>query len=344
MTTPSIHNNVDGSDLLTKLLNKGDNISIVQGRLLIKPSSGLDVPQHWLKQHEPLLINNICNLFNIAPLKYESYSTGRYEYRGKKIEGITLQFLNLQTNEDAYLIYNASLKRTRKSNNGNKGEQLPGKQFIVSERCHFYKFWCLTGLPLPRSLSKFYECMGKLKSLTFTGNVDFNNRITDKKLSILEVSYQQIVDKKSILLSGKINTNLTAKEPLRLRQGTAKTSLSFTAKHIELDHIQPTFPPNQSTGASKYGNTVIRKEVIREAISSDITPVNNENSKEIDDYENGEISPVDFQDVKHKRPEDQTVDEWLSNWENSFTPEEFQKVMSAGNKNAVDNCTLDKAS
>jgi hypothetical protein len=186
--------------------------------------------------------------------------------------------------------------------------------------------------------------MGKLKPLIFTGQVDFNNRITGKKLSLLEISYQQIVDKNSIPLSGKVNANLTAKEPLRFRQGTAMTSLSLTAKHIELDHIQPNFPPNQSTGASKCGNTVIRKKVIREAINSDITPVNNSNNKEIDDYENGVISPVDFQNVKHKRPEDQTVDEWLQNWENAFTPDEFQRVMSAGNKNTFDHCSLDKAS
>jgi len=42
------------------------------------------------------------------------------------------------------------------------------------------------------------------------------------------------------------------------------------------------------------------------------------------------------------------VDEWLQNWENTFTPEEFQEVMNAGNKNTFDNRSqnnlLDKAS
>lgn len=159
-----------------------------------------------------------------------SYTTG--SYGAKKSQGITLQFNNLQTNEDAYIIYNASLKRARSGRHGKKGELLPERQFIIGERSNFYKFWCSTGLPLPRSLSKFYECIGKLKPLIFTSQVDFKNRITNKKSPLLEVSYQQIVDKNNISLSGKINANLTAKEPLIFRQGTAKSSLSFTAKDI----------------------------------------------------------------------------------------------------------------
>jgi len=332
MTTPNIHNTVNGSDLLAKLLKKGDEISITQGQLLIKPSSGLDVPPQWLKQYESLLINGICQLFNITALRYASYSTG--SYGSKKSQGITLQFNNLQTNDDAYLIFNASLKRARTGKLGKKGEQLPGKQFIVSERSSFYKFWCSTGLPLPRSLSKFYECMGKLKPLVFTGKVDFNNRIKGKKIYLLDVSYQQILTKSNIPLSGKNQTNLTAKEPLRFRQGTAKTSLSFTAKDIELDHASIDVAQNQSTCASKYGNTVIRKEVISKGDSSDITPINNSNIKQIDENINGEIS-------KNKRPEEQTADEWLSDWESSFTPEDFKEAMT--DYSHVYNPPMDKA-
>ena len=131
MTTPNNHSLANDSGLLTKLLNKGDNISIVQGVLLIKPSSGLDVPSNWLKQNESLLINDICQLFNITALRYKGYSTGYYG--SKKSQGITLQFSNLQTKKDAYIIFNANLKRARNSKGGKKGEPLLGKQFSVSE-------------------------------------------------------------------------------------------------------------------------------------------------------------------------------------------------------------------
>lgn len=277
----------------------------MQGKLLIKPSSGLEVPSHWLKQYEPLLINDICQLFNITPLKYVSYSTG--SYGSKKNDGITLQFINLQTNENAYLIFNAGLKRTRNSRGGKKGEPLPSKQFIVSERSSFYKFWCSTGLPLPRSLSKFYECMGKLKQLNFTGKVDLNNRIIDKTVPLLEVTYQQILARKQLTLSGNKNANLTAKEPLIFRQATAKEPLSFTAKDIELDHTSNGLAPNQSTCPTKYGNTVIRKAVISKGLNLVITPINTLKDKQIDENINGGIS-------KNKRPEDQSTDEWLADW------------------------------
>jgi hypothetical protein len=317
------HNVVSDSSLLAKLLHKGDEIDIVQGNLLIKPSSGLAVPLSWLKQNETLLINEICFLFNIVPLRYISYTTGRYG--AKKSQGITLQFCNLKSGEDAYIIYNASLERSRTNKNAKKGDPLSGKQFIIGERSGFYKFWISTGLPLPRSASKFYECMGKLKLLIFTSTIDLNNRITDKTLPLLDVSFQEILDKQSILFSGKTNENLTAKKPLTFRQEPPKPPLSFTAKDISADHNHHGIAPNKSTCNSKYGNTFIRKEVIRTGnspgISSDKLPIKTLNSNIVDE---DIFEPM----VKNKRPEDQTTDEWLADWEAAFTPEEFNEVMT----------------
>ena len=313
------HNVVSDSSLLAKLLHKGDEIDIVQGKLLIKPSNGLAVPLGWLKQNETLLINEICCLFNIVPLRYMSYTTGRYG--AKKSQGITLQFCNLKTGEDAYIIYNASLERSRTNKNAKKGDPLPGKQFIVGERSGFYKFWLSTGLPLPRSASKFYECIGKLKPLVFTSAIDFKSRITDKKLPLLDICFHEILDKHRIALAGKQNKELTAKQPLIFRQETAKQPLSFPAKDIEQKHTHNGLVANQSTCTSKYGNTVIRKEVLGTGVGLDNTPINNSNNKSVDEN----INEVNLQ---KKRPEDQTADEWLEDWESAFTPEEFDEVMT----------------
>jgi hypothetical protein len=313
------NNAISDSSLLAKLLHKGDEIDIVQGKLVIKPSSGLAVPLTWLKQNEALLINDICRLFNIVPLRYISYTTGSYGV--KKSQGITLQFSNLQSGEDAYIIYNANLKRTRKSKHAKKGDLLPGKQFIVSERSGFYKFWLSTGLPLPKSPSKFYECIGKLKSLVFISSIDFNNRITDKKLPLLELSFHEILNKHRVTLASKKNEELTAKQPLIFRQETAKQPLIFPAKDIEQKPTHNGLAENQSTCTSKCGNTVIRKEVLSTGVGLDNTPINNTNNKEVDEN----INEVNLQ---KKRPEDQTADEWLEDWESAFTPEEFDEVMT----------------
>jgi hypothetical protein len=313
------NNAISDSSLLAKLLHKGDEIDVVQGKLVIKANSRLAVPLTWLKQNEALLINDICRLFNIVPLRYISYTTGSYGV--KKSQGITLQFSNLQSGEDAYIIYNANLKRTRNSKHAKKGDLLPGKQFIVSERSGFYKFWLSTGLPLPKSPSKFYECIGKLKPLVFISSIDLNNRITDKKLPLLEVSFHELLDKYRVALAGKQNEELTAKQPLTFRQETAKQPLSFPAKDIQQNHIHNGLAANQSTCTSKCGNTFIRKEVIRKGISPDYLPINTLNSNIVDE---DIFEPI----LKNKRPEEQSVDEWLSDWENSFTHEEWAEVMT----------------
>ena len=313
------HNVVSDSSLLAKLLHKGDELDIVQGKLLIKPSSGLAVPLSWLKQNETLLINEICCLFNIVPLRYISYTTGRYG--AKKSQGITLQFCNLKTGEDAYIIYNASLERSRTNNNAKKGDPLPGKQFIVGERSGLYKFWLSTGLPLPRSASKFYECMGKLKPLVFTSAIDFNNRITDKKLPLLDINFHELLDRHRVALTGQQNDELTAKPPLIFRQYTAKQPLSFPAKDIEHKYTHNGLAANQSTCTSKYGNTVIRKEVLSTGVALNNTPINNSNNKSVDEN-------LHEKKLHKKRPEEQTADEWLEDWERAFTPEEFDEVMT----------------
>lgn len=308
--------------LLTQLIKNGDEVSITQGKLLIKPSSGLALTKNWLKQNETLLINDICRLFNIVPLRYISYTTGSYKTRSdssKKSQGITLQFSDSQSGEDAYIIFNANLNRSRNTNCAKKGELLPGKQFIVSKRSGFYKFWLST-----RSPSKFYECMGKLKLLTFTSPIDFNNRITDKKLPLLEVSFQEILNKQSLFFSDKISDNTTAKQPLKVRQETAKQPLTFTASDTEQKHTYIGFTPNQSTCTSKYGNTVIRKEVLSTGVSVDNTTINIVNNKKV-------ASKLNEASSQKKRPEEQTVDEWLEDWESAFTPEEFEEVMTVFN-------------
>jgi hypothetical protein len=305
--------------LLTQLIKNGDEVSITQGKLVIKPSSGLALTKSWLKQNETLLINDICRLLNIVPLRYISYTTG--SYGAKKSQGITLQFSNLHSGDDAYIIFNANLTRSRTTNRAKKGDLLPGKQFIVSERSGFYKFWLSTRLPLPRSPSKFYECMGKLKLLTFTSPIDFNNRIKDKKLPLLEVSFQEILDKQSLFFSDKNSKKSTAKLPLKVRQETAKQPLAFTASETEQKHSHSGLASNQSACTSKYGNTVIRKEVLSTRASVDNTTINIINNKKVASKQNEENS-------QKKCPEDQTVDEWLEDWENAFTPEEFAEVMT----------------
>ncbi|MDO6719865.1 hypothetical protein Q4575_10655 [Psychrosphaera sp. 1_MG-2023] len=318
--TSALNHTIDcSSSLLVKLINRGDEVAIVKGKLFIKPYSALAVPHDWLIQNRALLINEIGQLFNKEPLQYISFTTG--SYGTKKYQGVTLQFRSLLSGEFAYLIFNANLKRSRKSKNANKGEPLPGKQFIVSERSSFYKFWLSTGLALPKSLSKFYECMGKLKSLTFKSEIDSNNRIKDKTLPLLEVNYHEILNKLKQPRNVQLNENKPAKQPLEIHQGTSKKPLSLAAKETELELTSKGLKPNQSACVENHGYKFIRKEVIRQGTNADRSTLNSDKLHR--------AQKSNFEHVaKSKRPEDQTVDEWLTDWEAAFTGEEFAELMA----------------
>ncbi|GAA5136801.1 hypothetical protein GCM10025767_16660 [Thalassotalea piscium] len=324
--TPKLNNTIDSSSsLLVKLINRGDEVSIVKGKLIMQPNSGLPVPVCWLKQNRTLLINDICNLFNCIPLQYISYTTGNYGQN--KSPGVTLQFIDLLSRKNAYIIFNANLKRSRKSKYGKKGDPLPNKQFIVGERSSFYKFWLSTGLALPKSLSKFYECMGKLKQLTFTGEIDSKDRIKDKKLTLLEVTYHEILNKLKKPKNAQVTESLTAKQSLTFHQKTANQPLILTAKSISPEPTSKGLATNKSTCISNHGNKYIRKEVIEEFTNADIST--------LDSYKyNRTETPNNKPLIKNKQPEVQTVDEWLEDWEAAFTSEEFKEVMTEFNKNS----------
>jgi len=185
--------NSNGLGLLNQLLRQGDIVAIIQGRLSVTPANGVALPQHWFNDHESVLTQTIIKQLGINAYRYVSYSTGAY---GKQnYQGITLQFEHLLTGELAYVVFNASLKRAKTTKHGKKGEPLSGKKFITTKGSKFCQFWQSTGLIFPKRLAGFYDCMGKLKSLVFTGNVDHNNRFIDKKIALLGIHYQLLLAK-----------------------------------------------------------------------------------------------------------------------------------------------------
>lgn len=311
--------NVSSNSLLAKLLTRGDSISIANGLLVIDLLNGQEVPMNWFKSNSPLITNEICLLFNIHAFQYLSYTSGRFG--SKKTEGISLQFIHLLTHDDVYTIFNANLKRARSTTHGKKGSPLPNKQFIVTKKYNFYKFWCTTGLKLPPRLSSFHDYMGKLKSLTFTGEIEKNNRIIKTSIRPLNISFQQITSKLHTI--GSITKVVSKPDKFHAinQQAPNNGRTSIPDKDSKLAFDINALDLHSSTCTSKCGNTVIRKEVLSTGVGLDNTPINNTNNKEVDEN----INEVNLQ---KKRPEEQTVDEWLEDWEAAFTAEEFDEVMT----------------
>jgi hypothetical protein len=107
------------STLLATLVNRGDAVSIEQGRLAISPPSGESLPAHWLQAHTPILLREILAALSIEAYEYISYTTGFY---GRiKAPGVTLKLAATVTGINAYTLFNADLSRDRTTKAEAKG-------------------------------------------------------------------------------------------------------------------------------------------------------------------------------------------------------------------------------
>jgi hypothetical protein len=96
--------------LLTRLLDRGDIISVTDGRWEIAPLSGKAAPSLWLKENRETLNDELASLISTPILSYDSYSTGRYG-KSKNYPGVTLTFFSHNEGLAKYVIFNVELSR-----------------------------------------------------------------------------------------------------------------------------------------------------------------------------------------------------------------------------------------
>ncbi len=99
-------------------------------------------------------------------------------------EGVTLQFVNIKTGEEAHLIFNVNLTYQRTRGNHKAGDPLPKNHFWAGKRSGFVKFWSMTGLEMPTSLSRFHKRMGKLKTVLVSFKVGINGKGINSTISM----------------------------------------------------------------------------------------------------------------------------------------------------------------
>lgn len=234
-----------GSSLLSRLLSRGDHISIRKGRLDLVPVSGNSVPEKWLKENRETLLIDILNSTGCSGVFCEGYSTGHYGEH--KAAGVTLQFLDPMTGERLYAVFNADLKRARESKTGEQGSPLPKGQFRVRKGHEFYKFWLKTGLSIPR-LSRFGDYMGNLKGLAYSADRGEKDRLIKTSIKPLEVPYEAILEAyKSADSPHKSRTSL-AQHPHNSRT-------RFSHKESQQTQAQQGNAPDSDTCPNDYGIT-----------------------------------------------------------------------------------------
>ncbi|MFT6208566.1 MAG: hypothetical protein ACJA0T_002489 [Colwellia sp.] len=266
--------------LLETLFSRGDHIDIIKGKLVITPASKKRIPKKWLAENSTRLLIEIAALFDINVYIYDGYSTGYYGRH--KSPGLTLQLINISTSEDCYLTFNVDLKRSRTSKNGVKGSCLPKGQFRISKKYKFYQFWLSTSLSLPPRLSSFHDYMGNLKQCFFIPTFDHGAKVKDKIIPLLNICHGEVLGRFSQL---KTNNGQTSdiQQPYKSHTNMPYNDIAQSYEHKGLSGEVTTCSKNYEL--SKQGSAVI----------SFPTPANK----------------------RRKRPEEQTVDEWLDDLENS---------------------------
>ena len=257
MKTISSHPN-----LLYKLIEHGDSISIKHGRLTIQAASGKTIPPNWLSKYGPELVTQILELTAISGYQYQSYSTGLYSvYRTKRCGGITLIFKNMETNDEPHLIFNVNLSRQRSTKHGKKGDPLPKNHFRIGKRCSFYRFWVDTGLAIPTRLGSFHGYMGNLSGLIFTGDTAPNNKnesrfVKEKGIAPLNITHEMII--KKLAYHG-----LVMDKPCTVDgQSMHNSWTSHMDKETSPSKANRGLQPVLSTCAAKYDNKVKDNTII----------------------------------------------------------------------------------
>lgn len=272
-------------DILAFLLARGDHVEIKHGLLAITPSSGKPVPLDWLKSNQANIIKQISELTNQDLFAFHSYDTGSY-MRGIATGGLSLQFINLKDDTEAYTVFNVELSHQRTTKHHKKGSPLPKRQFYTTQRSKFFKFWKSTNLPVPASLTRFNQSMGKLKQFVFEGHYHENaqGRLAKDNLKPASITYDVLFK-----LFKSHNDHII----------TTQGSHNY---HIARSHKET--PPAQAVHGlelhSKYVENEVRKKVIRESGNKD------QGKKDISNINTTSMNTPN----NPKRVEDQTNDEW----------------------------------
>ena len=293
-------NSAPGNLSMAVLLDWGYSVSIESGHLIINPNNNMPCVKHLTNSHKLKLMVEILQKIGRDALTFHSHSASKY---GPTLAGgVTLQFTHVLTGSEAYAIFNANLTRSRNTKSGRAGDPLPTKQFHVAKHSGFCKFWASTGLP-PRKLSSYYEYMGKLKPLFFESQdiSNSNDRLDSSLLKPLQISFQEV----------KEAFDFSDSPPTSNRQCTDKQPTVATDKKT----LQPSktlgLQANSTTGSIYYGNTVIREKVTRGNAYPVNAPISNSLSTPV-------LNKSKHETETTTRAKDQTIDEWFSDYDESY--------------------------
>jgi hypothetical protein len=292
---------------VTELLSRGDELSLVAGRLIIKTNNGKEVSKSWLQKFEIELIQEIIDSLGLVAYQYLSYTTGFY---GKhKSEGLTMQFVNTNDGSEAYAIFNVMLKRKRTTSHGKLGTLLPKGHFNLGVRHGFKKFFVLSTKKVNIRNASIHEHMGLLKPIFFTGNTNSQSKIINETLMPIEVSFEQIKTAYQDKFTG--NSRVTH------GQLTGNSRLSSTVNEYGQNHVFNDVQADLSTCQNNHELSLQGSRLIGNPLASNssLDTSNNEHLEIGTQNQTFTRVMTGNKSLAPKRPQDQTTDEWLQDYD-----------------------------
>lgn len=270
---------------IKSLLAKGDYVAVERGRLVITPISGKPVPNDWLAANLPAFIDEIATATGINIFQYQRYHVGKFGV--KNYEGVLLDYANITTGEAAQVFYNCETTRARTTKAGKQGEPLPLGQFRVNRKYAFTTHWLSLGLPLPRRLAEFHDCMGKLGAVYVTCLQNAKGKIDKATLKPVSLTVGEL--KKAFSINGQAPDNY----PASSRQAPDNYPTRAPDKETAQTQARQSFQPNSSTGKV---STILSNQVSA-----------------------CKAMPLDRLSIVMSNTIDQSIDEWLADYDQHAT-------------------------
>jgi hypothetical protein len=278
------------ADLLNQLLDRGVQVSIEGGKLVLIPANGNPLPSDWLDVNESELAEQIAVQTGAVILRYTGYSTANF---GQHLApGVALQFESVSTEHSPYVVFNCLLTRDRTTRHGKAGTPLPKRHFRLNRKHKLRGFLKLAGVEI-RSLSVAHESMGRLKGILFAGRYINEGKLYKDSIMPLNMSPQQVIDLAQISQQDLNKGSIKVQQPFN-KSSIRNLNTESPETHTGSDS-QPfpsACPPNHVKRTTLQGDTVTRVTTT--------PPI---------------CTPKEYSEGKGKSVRNQTHKEWLSDYD-----------------------------
>jgi hypothetical protein len=293
---------MDGN-LTMSLLKRGDSLAVSLGQLFIMPNSGQPVPRDWLTTNRTKIMTEIAHQSNQSIFSYSYYKTGIYN--NGRSPGLMMKFGDLLTGEEAYAVFNATLKYQRATKSKKAGDSLPDRHFHIRDRAAFYNFWMKTGLDIPRRFSEWHKSMSKLQHVYFVAEKRSDDKLANNSIQPLSLSSAVILqlfgDNSATSERQASDNKATRNSDKEWRQGMVTSNGD---KDIAADQVS-----NGLTRDSKCVSNQVR--VFESAGEISACATNRVLSNQVIACNVVPLPP------NKKAPEEQSIDEWMDDYDSA---------------------------